>query len=330
MSVLTKASYEAIDARIREVVVGQEVAVERLLIGLLTGGHVLLQGMPGVAKTLLVHSLARSINLEFARVQFTIDLLPSDIVGCEILSQKGQGFRLSRGPIFTNFLLADEINRGAPKVQSALLEAMQERRVTIAGKTLDLPVPFLVVATQNPVEMAGTFELPEAQLDRFMICHRIHYPSPVVEEEIVGRSLGLGLRHEGNGAVPKTSFDSAEESPPVVEREGLREMMEGVQRVHVSPVLIKHAVALAQLTRNVPEIEVPASPRAAMALVEGGRARAFLQGRDYAILDDVLELVHDVLVHRIRPSHRALIAGRDSAAIVRDLVDQFLQDTRED
>ena len=202
--------------------------------------------------------------------------------------------------------------------------------MTIAGKTLDLPVPFLVVATQNPVEMAGTFELPEAQLDRFMICHRIHYPSPVVEEEIVGRSLGLGLRHEGNGAVPKTSFDSAEESPPVVEREGLREMMEGVQRVHVSPVLIKHAVALAQLTRNVPEIEVPASPRAAMALVEGGRARAFLQGRDYAILDDVLELVHDVLVHRIRPSHRALIAGRDSAAIVRDLVDQFLQDTRED
>ncbi|MGL4420089.1 MAG: AAA family ATPase, partial [Gemmataceae bacterium] len=159
--------------RIGTVVVGQDIVVERLLIALFTGGHLLLQGVPGLAKTLLVSVLSKSVQLDFSRIQFTIDLLPSDILGSEILDQRTNEFRTNKGPIFTNLLLADEINRAAPKVQSALLEAMQERKVTIGKETFKLPAPFLVIATQNPVEQAGTFELPEAQLDRFMLCHRL-------------------------------------------------------------------------------------------------------------------------------------------------------------
>ena len=166
----------AVRERVALVVVGQDVVVERLLIALVTGGHLLLQGVPGLAKTLLVATLSKTIDLQFARIQFTVDLLPSDIIGSEILDQKTNDFRVHKGPIFTNLLLADEINRAAPKVQSALLEAMQERRVTIGNETFRLPAPFLVIATQNPIEQSGTFELPEAQLDRFMLCHRLAYP----------------------------------------------------------------------------------------------------------------------------------------------------------
>src|SRR5438093_289963 len=198
----------AVRERVAGVVVGQDNVVERLLIALLTGGHLLLQGMPGLAKTLLVNAVARAVDLKFARVQFTIDLLPSDIVGSEILDQRTGEFRVHRGPVFTNLLLADEINRAAPKVQSALLEAMQERRVTIGNNTFPLPAPFVVAATQNPIEQSGTFELPEAQLDRFMLCHRLHYPDAGEEEEILRRQLQLGLRREAQGAVPKTAFDA--------------------------------------------------------------------------------------------------------------------------
>src|SRR6188474_3731123 len=186
--------------RIATVVVGQDVVVERMLIALFTGGHLLLQGVPGLAKTLLVAALSKTIDLHFARIQFTVDLLPSDIIGSEILDQRTNEFRVHQGPIFTNLLLADEINRAAPKVQSALLEAMQERRVTIGNATYRLPAPFVVIATQNPVEQSGTFELPEAQLDRFMLCHRLGYPSREDEQMILQRQLGMGLRHEGGGA----------------------------------------------------------------------------------------------------------------------------------
>ena len=171
---------EKVRTRVGTVVVGQDIVVERLLIALFTGGHLLLQGVPGLAKTLLVSVLSKTIDLEFARVQFTIDLLPSDILGSEILDQKTNEFRVHKGPVFTNLLLADEINRAAPKVQGALLEAMQERKVTIGGENFKLPAPFLVIATQNPVEQAGTFELPEAQLDRFMLLHRLVYPLSLI------------------------------------------------------------------------------------------------------------------------------------------------------
>ncbi|MCA9200813.1 MAG: AAA family ATPase, partial [Planctomycetales bacterium] len=179
---------EDVRTRVGTVVVGQDVVVERILIALFTGGHLLLQGVPGLAKTLLVSAISKSIDLGFSRIQFTVDLLPSDILGSEILDQQKNEFRTHKGPIFTNLLLADEINRAAPKVQSALLEAMQERKVTIGNQTYALPAPFLVIATQNPVEQAGTFELPEAQLDRFMLCHRLEYPSPDEEKEVLRRN----------------------------------------------------------------------------------------------------------------------------------------------
>ena len=199
--------------RVATVVVGQDVVVERILIALFTGGHLLLQGVPGLAKTLLVSAISKSIDLAFSRIQFTVDLLPSDIVGSEILDQKTNEFRTHQGPIFTNLLLADEINRAAPKVQSALLEAMQERKVTIGNETYSLPAPFLVIATQNPVEQAGTFELPEAQLDRFMLCHRLEYPTQDEEKEVLRRNSDLGVRRQDKGAVARTEFDILEDEP---------------------------------------------------------------------------------------------------------------------
>src|SRR5436190_10501128 len=181
MSAPTQNFTKAVRNRVAEVVVGQDVVVERMLIALLTGGHLLLVGVPGTAKTLLVNAVAKAVDLKFSRVQFTIDMLPSDIIGSELLDQASGKFRTHQGPVFTNLLLADEINRAAPKVQSALLEAMQERKVTIGNATYPLPMPFLVIATQNPIEQVGTFELPEAQLDRFRLCHRLTYPTPTQE-----------------------------------------------------------------------------------------------------------------------------------------------------
>ena len=203
----TREFLNQIKTRVGQVVVGQDVVVERVLISLLTSGHLLLQGVPGLAKTLLVAAISKTVDLDFARIQFTIDLLPSDIVGSEILDQKTHEFRTHKGPIFTNLLLADEINRAAPKVQSALLEAMQERRVTIGNDNFALPAPFLVIATQNPVEQAGTFELPEAQLDRFMLLHRLEYLKPEEEKEVLRRNTKLGVRRDGKGAVARTEFD---------------------------------------------------------------------------------------------------------------------------
>ena len=204
----TRTFLEQIKTRVGSVVVGQDVVVERVLISLLTSGHLLLQGVPGLAKTLLVAAVSKTVDLSFSRIQFTIDLLPSDIVGSEILDQKTHEFRIHKGPIFTNLLLADEINRAAPKVQSALLEAMQERRVTIGNDNFALPAPFLVIATQNPVEQAGTFELPEAQLDRFMLLHRLEYLnlalnnlSKIHVDALVAGTLRLShvMRNDHNG-----------------------------------------------------------------------------------------------------------------------------------
>src|SRR6516225_7749206 len=227
--------------RVGTVVVGQDVVVERLLIALFTGGHLLLQGVPGLAKTLLVSVLSKTIDLQFARIQFTVDLLPSDILGSEILDQRTNDFRIHKGPIFTNLLLADEINRAAPKVQSALLEAMQERKVTIGKETYKLPAPFLVIATQNPVEQSGTFELPEAQLDRFMLCTRLDYPTADQEREVLRRNMQLGVRREDRGAVARTEFDVLDKEP-VGSTEQLVRAMEAIQSIHVSETFLEHVV----------------------------------------------------------------------------------------
>ncbi len=311
----------AIQERIAQVVVGQEIVVERLLIALFTGGHILLEGLPGLAKTLLANTLANSIELQFKRVQFTIDLLPSDILGSEVLNPRDQTFTVQKGPIFTHLLLADEINRAAPKVQSALLEAMQERKVTIGGQGLPLPAPFLVIATQNPVEQSGTFELPEAQLDRFMLCHRLHYPKREEEEDILKRMLRMGLKREKEGAIPQTAFDTVSEESPATLSE-LTEVMEEVQKVHVSDVFLKHCVDLVGQTREHPDLELGASPRASMALVQAARARALIHQREYVVPEDLFALAEDVLLHRVRLTYTAQAQGKRG----RDLIDKLLME----
>jgi len=311
---------QSIRERVAEVVVGQDVVVERTLIALLTGGHLLLQGMPGLAKTLLVSSVSKAVALQFSRVQFTIDMLPSDIVGSEILDQTKGEFHTHKGPVFTNLLLADEINRAAPKVQSALLEAMQERKVTIGNKAYVLPAPFLVIATQNPVEQAGTFELPEAQLDRFMMCHRLDYPNAKDEEEILTRQLSMGLKKsKDGGAVPKTAFDMITDDS-VADLKELVDSMTDVQNVHISEVFTKHCVELVRRTRNHPQIELGGSPRAGLALVQASRARAFINGRDYVVPEDLFSLAEDVILHRIRLTYEALAEGYNGADVLKDLV----------
>lgn len=309
----------AIRQRIAEVVVGQDVVVERLLIALLTGGHLLLQGVPGLAKTLLVASLSKTIDLAFARIQFTIDLLPSDILGSEVLDPRTHDFRTIQGPIFTNLLLADEINRAAPKVQSALLEAMQERKVTIGRETFKLPAPFLVIATQNPVEQSGTFELPEAQLDRFMLCHRLDYPTPTEEREVLKRNMQLGVRREDRGAIARTEFDVLE-SGPAGTTEQLVEAMEAIQRIHVSDTFLEHVVEVVGRTRRHPSIELGASPRAGIALIKGSRARALIHDRDYVIPEDLFALAEDVLLHRMRLNYEALADGKTTASVLQEIL----------
>ena len=313
---------QAVRERVAEVVVGQDTVVERMMIALLTGGHLLLLGVPGIAKTLLVNALAKAVDLKFSRVQFTIDMLPSDILGSELLDQTTGLFRTHQGPVFTNLLLADEINRAAPKVQSALLEAMQERKVTIGNTSYALPVPFLVIATQNPIEQAGTFELPEAQLDRFMLCHRLTYPNPEQEEEVLRRQVNMGLKRTAEGAMPKTAFDMIG-GEPVCQLGDLTKAMETVQQVHVSEVFLKHCVEFVRLTRVHPSIELGCSPRAGLAIVQAARARAFVFQRNYVIPEDLFELAEDVVLHRIRLSYEALAEGQRPTKVLEDILKQL-------
>tara|TARA_R110002095_G_scaffold215072_2_gene208423 strand:- start:13534 stop:14574 length:1041 start_codon:yes stop_codon:yes gene_type:complete len=310
---------QAVRDQVATVVVGQDEVVERLLISLFTGGHILLQGVPGLAKTLLVSVLSKSIELDFSRIQFTIDLLPSDILGSQILDQKTNEFVTRTGPIFTNLLLADEINRAAPKVQGALLEAMQERKVTIGNETMSLPAPFLVIATQNPVEQAGTFELPEAQLDRFMLCHRLDYPTPVEEREVLKRNMALGIRKEDRGAVVNTEFDVMQHKP-VGSSEDLVSCMQAVNEIHVSDTFLEHVIEVINRTRNHPNIELGCSPRGGIALIKASRARALINGRDYVIPEDLFVLAEDVILHRIRLNYEALADGLTGQAVLQDML----------
>jgi MoxR-like ATPase len=317
----TRAFLDQIKSRVGTVVVGQDVVVERVLIALLTSGHLLLQGVPGLAKTLLVAAVSKTVDLAFARIQFTIDLLPSDIVGSEILDQQTHEFRVHQGPIFTNLLLADEINRAAPKVQSALLEAMQERRVTIGGENFALPAPFLVIATQNPVEQAGTFELPEAQLDRFMLLHRLQYLKPEEEKEVLRRNTKLGVRRDGKGAVARTEFDVLD-GQDKGSAEQLVRAMEDVQEVHVSETFIEHVIEIVNRTRSHPLLELGCSPRAGISLVKASRARALIHGRDYVVPEDMFALAEDVILHRIRLSYEAVADGYTSQQVLQEILSE--------
>ena len=312
---------QSVRENVAKVVIGQEEVVERTMIALFTGGHLLLEGMPGLAKTLLVNTISKAINLQFSRVQFTIDMLPSDILGSEILDQSSGTFSTLKGPIFTNLLLADEINRAAPKVQGALLEAMQERKVTIGKTTYTLPAPFLVIATQNPVEQSGTFELPEAQLDRFMMCHRLDYPNFEEEEHILKQQLSLKLKKDKDGgAVPQSAYDLIGKEGSAGGMPELIAAMEAVQSVHVSEVFTKHCVELVRRTRNHEALELGGSPRAGLALVQAARARALIFNRDYVTPEDLFALCEDVLLHRTRLTYEALAEGRNGKEVLNEIL----------
>jgi len=279
-------------------VVGQEDMIERLLIGLLTGGHVLLEGVPGLAKTLTVRSLAETIHASFERIQFTPDLLPADVVGTMIYNQRTGEFSARKGPIFTNILLADEINRAPPKVQSALLEAMQEHQVTLGGETFVLPKPFLVLATQNPIEQEGTYPLPEAQVDRFMLKLRVGYPGREMEKEIMRRMAGRELEPIEPVATPEDLFAARAEISGLYMDEKIADYIVDIVQATREPA----AYGLSGLASL---IEYGASPRATIFLSVCARAHAYLRGRGYVLPDDVKAIGPDILRHRIITSFEA-------------------------
>jgi MoxR-like ATPase len=293
---------------VKKTVVGQDHFLERVLVAMLAQGHLLVEGVPGLAKTLTVKTLAQAVHGSFRRIQFTPDLVPADLVGTRIYNQKTGEFSTSLGPVFCNLLLADEINRAPAKVQSALLEVMQEHQVTIAGETHKVPDPFLVMATQNPIETEGTYALPEAQVDRFMMKVLVGYPSEEEEFVIVERVTGI-----------------ASDVMPVCTTDELRKLQAECRKVYVEPSLIQYAVRLANATR-VPDkyLTYGASPRASIHLIEGARALAFLRGRDYVLPEDVTDLVPDVFRHRLVLSYEALAEGLSAD----DLVQKVMQKVR--
>ncbi len=292
------APLERVLYEVKKVIVGQDHLLERMVVALLARGHLLVEGVPGLAKTMAIKTLADAIGGEFKRVQFTPDLVPADLVGTRIYNQKTGDFNTSLGPVFTNLLLADEINRAPAKVQSALLEVMQEHQVTIGHDSFKVPDPFLVLATQNPIETEGTYALPEAQIDRFMLKVLIGYPSPTEEFVIVERMTGR-----------------LEPVQKVLSTKSLIELQQQADHVYVDPALMDYAVRLATATRapkahGMPEIEkyitYGASPRASINLILTARALAFVRGRDYALPQDVLDMTRDVMRHRLVLSFEAL------------------------
>jgi len=307
---------EAARAEMGRVLVGQRYMVDRLLIGLLADGNVLVEGVPGLAKTTAVKALASSLALEFSRIQFTPDLLPADVLGTQIYQPATSEFTTRLGPIFANVLLADEINRAPPKVQSALLEAMQERQVTLGDKSYPLPKPFLVLATQNPIEQEGTYPLPEAQMDRFMLKLSVSYPSLDEELEIIARSA-----HK----VP--------ELRAVCTQRQLEAARALVPHVKVTEPLMRYIVSLVRATRSPEEIdpgmarsiEFGASPRASIALAAAARSHAFLDGRGFALPEDVKAMAPDVLRHRILPTYEAEADGLDSDQLIARLLEKVDQ-----
>jgi MoxR-like ATPase len=306
---------ERILYEVKKVVVGQDHFLERVLVAMLAQGHLLVEGVPGLAKTLTVKTLARTVRGSFRRIQFTPDLVPADLVGTRIYNQKTSEFTTSLGPVFCNLLLADEINRAPAKVQSALLEVMQERQVTIAGETHKVPEPFLVMATQNPIETEGTYPLPEAQVDRFMMKVLVGYPTEEEEFVIVDRVTGAGA------AVAS-----------VATTEQLSALQRECRKAYVDPSLVQYAVRLVAATRD-PErygikdmqryLTFGASPRASINLIEGARALAYLRGRDYVLPEDVTDMVPDVLRHRLILTYEALAEALPADELIRRIMERM-------
>ncbi|MFN5882557.1 MAG: AAA family ATPase [Burkholderiales bacterium] len=297
---------------VKRLIVGQDAFLERVLIALLAQGHLLVEGMPGLAKTLTINTLSRVLQGQFKRIQFTPDLLPADLIGSRVFDPRTAEFQTLLGPVFANLLLADEINRAPAKVQSALLEAMQERQVTIAGISHRLPHPFLVMATQNPIETEGTYPLPEAQVDRFMMKLVVDYPTQDEEFVVVERVIGPAI-----------------DVQPVISIEDLARMQTHCRSIYVDPALIRYAVKLTAASRRpaefgkadlAPLLLHGASPRASIALIEGARALAALRGRSYVLAEDIGAIAADVLRHRITPSDEAIATEVSTESIVTELI----------
>lgn len=289
-------------------VIGQKNMVEKILIGILTGNHILLEGLPGLAKSLTVNTIAETLGLKFARIQFTPDLLPSDIVGTEMYNEKTGDFHIKKGPIFTNILLADEINRAPAKVQSALLEAMQEKQVTIANETFKLDRPFIVLATQNPIEQDGTYPLPEAQQDRFLMKVKIEYPT--MEEELEILNLLTGEKEFDNIQIKR-----------IVSFEDLEEIKELIKKVHIDDKLKKYILEIIFKTREISEyIACGASPRASISLVIASKAAAFLEGRDFVLPEDIYKVIYDVLRHRMILTYEAEAEDKTVESIIDEIL----------
>ncbi len=311
----TRLPMERVLYEVKKVIVGQDHLLERMVVALLAHGHMLVEGVPGLAKTMAIKTLAESIGGEFKRIQFTPDLVPADLVGTRIYNQKTGEFNTSLGPVFTNLLLADEINRAPAKVQSALLEVMQERQVTIGSQTFQVPNPFLVLATQNPIETEGTYPLPEAQVDRFMLKVLVGYPSPPEEYVIVERMIG-----------------ALQEVQKVLTTDQLIGLQQASDRVYVDPALIQYTIRIVGATRAPhmiglkelqPYIVYGASPRASINVVKAARALAFVRGRTYALPQDVLDMVLDVLRHRLVLSYEALSDNVSSDDLLKRILERI-------
>jgi MoxR-like ATPase len=297
---------------IARVVKGKEEVIQMALVALLARGHLLVEDVPGVGKTTLAHAIARSFHCSFQRIQFTSDLLPSDVIGISVFNHVTQDFEFKPGPIFANFIVADEINRTTPKTQSALLEAMNESQITVDNHTHALPNPFLVLATQNPIEHHGTYPLPESQLDRFLMRIRMGYPGRASEKEII-RSNAASAGHS-----------AAEQVEPVMDAADVVSMQESVARVKVDESLLDYALDIIERTRQTEQLSLGVSPRGAVMLHRGAQARAFLEGRDYCLPDDFKRLIVPVFAHRVVVNSRYVSTQKKSEqaeAILRDIVD---------
>ncbi len=297
---------EKVIANVEKVIVGKHEEVTLALLALICRGHVLIEDVPGVGKTMLAKAIAKSLGCRFRRIQFTPDLLPSDITGVSIFNQKTREFEFRPGPVMSQIVLTDEINRATPKTQSALLEAMEERQVTVDGVTYPMPKPFLVMATQNPIEYEGTFPLPEAQLDRFLMRVSLGYPAQADEITILNRQQYI---------------HPIEEIGQVLTVEELLAIQEAVKQVYLDPLIKDYIVALVNATRNHPDVYLGASPRGSLALFRTGQARASLEGRDYVIPDDIKAMAEVTLAHRIIVTPAARIKNINPRAVVKELLD---------